>query len=234
MKQDKIYSVYVHTNTINNKKYVGITCQEPVKRWHSGYGYKNNRYFNSAIQKYGWENFVHEIVCCGLTQAEACRKEVELIALYRTSDKKYGYNHTSGGEHFRHSEETKRKMSEAKKGTYTGKGIAVKGRTFKHTEETKRKISEAKKGRKASAETVRKMSEAMKGKTHSKETKQKISKANYKAVNQIGLDGEIIGTYASLKEASEQTGVSCACISAVCRGRQKKAGEFAWEYAIIV
>lgn len=70
-----------------------------------------------------------------------------------------------------HSEETKRKMSEAHK-----------GKTF--SEEAKRKISEAKKGhlgyfkgKKHSEETKRKISESCKGKTFSEEHKKKLSEA---------------------------------------------------------
>ena len=47
----------------------------------------------------------------------------------------------------------------------------------KHSEETKRRISEASKGKKLSEEAKRKMSEAHKGKTHSAETRRKMSEA---------------------------------------------------------
>jgi len=49
------------------------------------------------------------------------------------------------------------------------------GRSFTHTEEAKRKISEAGKGRKASAETVAKMSKAATGVICKPETKAKLS-----------------------------------------------------------
>ena len=48
------FYVYIHTNKINNKKYIGITCQNPSKRWRNGNGYKNG-YFAKAIKKYGWD-----------------------------------------------------------------------------------------------------------------------------------------------------------------------------------
>lgn len=98
MKEKKYY-VYVHTNKINNKKYVGITSKTPNERWQNGNGYYGNKHFYSAIKKYGWEDgFIHEIICEGLNREEACKKEQELIALYNSNDPMYGYNHTIGGD----------------------------------------------------------------------------------------------------------------------------------------
>lgn len=92
------YYVYVHTNQQNNKKYVGITCQQPEYRWNKGAGYKTQAKFYNAIKKYGWENFTHEILFENLTEPEAKEKEIELIDKYKTIDSNFGYNCTLGGE----------------------------------------------------------------------------------------------------------------------------------------
>lgn len=56
------YSVYIHQNLTNGKRYVGITCKKPERRWgYQGAGYKSQTYFWKAIQKYGWDNFDHEV-----------------------------------------------------------------------------------------------------------------------------------------------------------------------------
>lgn len=73
METSNNYKVYKHTNQINGKSYVGITCQKPEYRWGTdGQGYKECPFFWNAIQKYGWNNFSHEIIFEGLTHEEAC------------------------------------------------------------------------------------------------------------------------------------------------------------------
>lgn len=94
---DDNYSVYMHINKINQKKYIGITKNKPEERWLNGYGYKKQAFYN-AIQKYGWDNFEHVILFDGLSQSEACQKEIDLISYYKTNNKLYGYNISSGGE----------------------------------------------------------------------------------------------------------------------------------------
>ena len=109
------YIVYKHTSP-SGKVYIGITRQQPEQRWQGGLGYRHNEYFFRAILKYGWDNFAHEILLSGLDKNTACAAEVALIAAYRSNDKSRGYNITNGGETFRHSPESIRKMSENRKG----------------------------------------------------------------------------------------------------------------------
>lgn len=113
------FCVYMHTSP-SGKIYVGITGQNPVERWQNGLGYRRNAYFYRAIQKYGWDNFTHEILRAGLSKEEACQLEISLIKKYRSNEKAYGYNITSGGEYFRHSEDSKKLMSTRRKGKGTG------------------------------------------------------------------------------------------------------------------
>ena len=109
-------TVYIHRNKNNGKRYVGITETDPAKRWLGGAGYHRNKHFYDAIKLYGWDAFEHEIVAVDLTRDEAQKMERELIAKYKTQDKRYGYNITDGGEHFRHSDASKVLMSRNRKG----------------------------------------------------------------------------------------------------------------------
>ena len=132
-----VFSVYMHVNKINGKRYVGITQKEdPEQRWLNGKGYFKNKHFSNSITKYGWENFEHIIVDTFLTREQACNLERKLIKKYKTQNRKLGYNITDGGDFFHHSEESKRLMSEHRK----GKGL----HTF--SEEHKRKMRENHKG----------------------------------------------------------------------------------------
>lgn len=87
---NKEYCVYVHTNNINQKKYVGVTSLAPNLRWHNGDGYKTQTKFYADIEKYGWHNFSHEIVFTTTSKEEAYNKEKELIAKYNSIS--CGYN----------------------------------------------------------------------------------------------------------------------------------------------
>lgn len=87
--------VYVHTNILNGKKYVGITCQKPEDRWRNGNGYKQCSKMWNAIMKYGWEGFDHEIVAKNLSKEQADKMEKDLIKKYNTIEA--GYNLDIGG-----------------------------------------------------------------------------------------------------------------------------------------
>lgn len=95
ISNDKQWCIYIHTNKINNKKYIGITCQKPESRWGvNGEHYKGQEKFYNAIQEYGWNNFSHEIIETNLDKVTALAREAELISQYNTVIN--GYNSVSG------------------------------------------------------------------------------------------------------------------------------------------
>lgn len=140
--EEKCYKVYMHICP-NDKKYIGITKQEPDKRWKKGKGYRTQEHFKKAIDKYKWENIKHLILFENLTKNEANEKEIELIKRYKTNNYKYGYNVTSGGDGVRDviiSEKQKQILKIALKGNQNAKG-------YKHTNEEKEKMRLAKLGK---------------------------------------------------------------------------------------
>lgn len=91
--------IYIHINKTNGKVYIGQTVS-PKKRWGlTGNQYKrSNPHFYRAIQKYGWVGFLHVIYRTGLSTSEANIIEQQLILSYKSTDDRYGYNITIGGE----------------------------------------------------------------------------------------------------------------------------------------
>ena len=207
----KKYIVYRHSSKTTGKVYIGITCQNPIKRWGAGNNYKGCLHFYSAILKYGWDDFEHTILHEHLSKSKAIEIEKSLIAYYKALSK--SYNITEGGEGVIKdcgvSEETRIKMSEAQKGR-------------KHSEDTKRRISESRKGIKYSEETIRKMSSSHKGKHLSETAKSKISKP----VIQFDLNGNIIAIWKSISEACRTLGFkSHSKISECCYNRRVLRGK---------
>lgn len=141
--EEKNYTVYMHKNKINGKVYIGITKQEPEKRWKNGWGYYTQLIFWRAICKYTFNGFEHIIIERNLTKEEACKKEIELIAKYKSNNYKYGYNVSSGGDgtnDVKATPEARRKNSVAHLGNQNAKG-------YKHTIEEKQKMRLAKLGK---------------------------------------------------------------------------------------
>lgn len=104
------FTIYMHRNKLNNKVYIGQTCQDPEKRWgKNGMGYNKNPKFWNAIQKYGWDNFEHIILFQNLTAEQADDYEQKLIALYNANGEN-GYNIKAGGKHFTNPEEAKQNL----------------------------------------------------------------------------------------------------------------------------
>lgn len=90
--------VYLITNLINQKQYIGIT-NNYIKRWanHISKQPKNReQVIHRAINKYGKENFKFEILFENLSVEEASEKEIQLIKEYKTKVP-YGYNVADGG-----------------------------------------------------------------------------------------------------------------------------------------
>jgi group I intron endonuclease len=111
--------VYLITNTVNGKRYVGQTTTTLEERWRLHQKLKNCRLLHNAIQKYGSENFIVEAICQPPSIELMNEFEAEYIKRYCTLVPN-GYNLTEGGRVPRHSEETRRKMSESHKGKFHG------------------------------------------------------------------------------------------------------------------
>lgn len=252
------YTVYMHRFP-NGKVYIGITSKKPEKRWGNGLGYQT-QFVYKAILKYGWSNIEHIVLFSGLSKEEAERKEIELISLYDATNPTKGYNIENGGNStgkhskltcekisrnkkgWNPSDETRKKMSEAKKGKPISESLrkALTGRKGKPlSEKQKAALLAANIGRVVSEETKRKQSESHKGKKLSEEQKKKISESGKiaqrkcKAVRvvQFDLNGNQIKIWDCMTDITQELGISQPHICSCCKGERKTTGGFRWEYA---
>lgn len=92
---DACGSVYLITNKINNKKYVGITTRDYLERFEEHC--KADSYIGKAIRKYGRTNFEVKIVDLATTRDELMEKEISWIEKLNTFEGN-GYNLTRGGD----------------------------------------------------------------------------------------------------------------------------------------
>ena len=198
------WKVYVHINKYNGKRYVGITSQKVEYRWNYGKAYKQNPYFNAAINKYGWDGFEHLVSADNLSENDAKDMEVGLIRKWNTQDKRFGYNATAGGD-------------------------GLKG--FKPSDELRKKWSELRTGTKRSEETRRRMSESTA--LRRPDVKLKSKEAKYKRVSAFSGNDELMFTFDSISMAAEQLGLSNAQrshISDCCKGLRKTCGGYKCKY----
>ena len=231
------FKIYVHINKINKKAYVGQTKQELEKRWgKEGRNYKNCPKFYSAIQKYGWNSFEHILLEDDLSIEIVDERERYWIAYYDSF--RNGYNATTGGNlNKKFSEESKQKMSLAKKERYKGKGNPNYGKPW--SEEVKQKIREGNLNKVISEETREKMKIANKnkwlGRHHTEETKQKLSQIHSKKVKCLQTNQ----IFNSAKEAAEWAGIKSGptAICNCCKGKTKTSGvhpitkeRLSWQY----
>lgn len=250
MDNERRYYVYKHTlpksisGKDNDMVYIGITCLLPEKRWQNGNGYRKQDYFYNAIQKYGWDNFSHEVLYTGLTKEKAEQKEIELIKQYQSNNRSFGYNIANGGNTIgTMSQETKIKISKANKGNQYGIGHTVsedarsrisksmignqRGKGQRMSEEMKLKLAESHR-----TESFRKkLSEANKGRKMSEEAKKKNSEAHIGLGTKKVVCVETGIVYNSVAEAAEVNMIKGhGHISECCKGNRKTAGGYHWEY----
>lgn len=211
------YCVYKHTAP-NGKVYIGITRRAPNIRWGlDGKRYKNNCHFYNAIQKYGWDNFDHEVLFEGLSAYQAGEKEKELIKLYDSATPAHGYNNTHGGEHGKmadHINEENRRRGKA----LLGEKNPFFGR--KHTDESKARMRKARLSRPDRFK-------------QSREASEKSARKTSKKVSQYSKNGTYLATFDSCCEAARVlTGKRNGGnhIGAACAGKRKTAYGYLWKF----
>jgi group I intron endonuclease len=200
--------IYMVENTINNKKYIGQTIREDIKtRWKYHKTLNSKKYIGqilfNAYKKYGIDNFKFKIICVCFDE-DTNKYEKEYINKYNTLYPN-GYNLLIGGDNKKHSEITKKVLSEKMSG-----------------------VNHPHYGKTPSLETINKMKMAYKnkikketnnnciGRPQTEETKEKIRqmtinniiKNSKVRIHQYDLNMNLINTFYSCFEASKKCDIS--------------------------
>lgn len=160
--------IYKLTCEVNGKVYIGKSFninQRLNKHKYDSETLKDGGYFHRALIKHGWDSFKVEIleIIKDFDKSKdgtiLLEKEAAYIRSYNTTNEKVGYNiceYSTDRVGLKHTEETKKKMSNS----HTGKKL---------TEETKKKMSKPK-----SQEIKDKIRKTQKGRTLTDEHKENI------------------------------------------------------------
>lgn len=183
--------IYIITNKINRKQYVGQTISTLSERWsqHKCDSKRRQTAIANAIRKYGFDNFKIDIVEDDIPYEDLDNKEIYYIKQYNTICPN-GYNITDGGQTYK-TDEYREIMSERVMGEnnpmYGMYGNLNPFYGKEHTQETKSILSEKTKERwdnmteeeykkevirlhEMNKQMVEKTGGGFKGKHHSKES----------------------------------------------------------------
>jgi group I intron endonuclease len=219
MSSGEVCTIYLLTNSVNGKVYVGQTWLPlHIRMGRDGSNYKNSLYLFAAIQKYGADKFHYDILAQCSDQATADYLEEYYINIYDSRNHGIGYNLKYGGSVGKHSDETKAKISQTLKeqasqwspemlakrsapivGYWTGKqrGPQTKERvqqTIDAMKDWHANNTHPMLGKIHSEEAKRKIGEASKGRKDSPETTKKRSLAK---MMDPGREQNILNAYLS-------------------------------------
>jgi group I intron endonuclease len=93
--------IYLVTNTVNGKIYVGKTVETMDRRWtkHMTSAKRRSNYpFHRAIRKYGTSAFTLQVIATAETDEQLRELEIYWIRELRSNDPAIGYNMTKGGD----------------------------------------------------------------------------------------------------------------------------------------
>ncbi len=169
----EVWAVYIVTNVMNGKQYVGLT-KSLEKRWDAHRRSNGSApALHAAIKKYGKEAFVFTHVCDAF-DFEAAQDIERMLIVQHNTKAPNGYNLTDGGEGVKGRPFTEQEKEIRR----------VKARAFVEslTPEERAKKFGASKGRKWSSEVIERIRSSNlgknRGKKHSEETRAKMALAH--------------------------------------------------------
>lgn len=221
--------VYLITNKINGKQYVGQTIQKLEDRWKTHRSSISGCLaLKSAIEKYCPDNFTVEVIYEANSMEELNKKEQEFINKLNTLAPN-GYNLTTGGERPKYSEESRKKMSQSSKGRSPwNKGLTAKDpRVAKYIRKGKDHHNFGKpsavKGRKKNLHEIELWRSKVKGQKRTLEQRKANSDGHKKTSIKCNETGKV---YNSIMDASRELDINPGHLLNVLNGKGKSAKGF--------
>lgn len=223
--------IYKITNKINGKSYIGQTIGSIESRWKAHNWTKNGcRVLKNAIDKYGKDNFKIEVieVCNSLEQLD--KQEMFWIKELNTLVP-HGYNLKTGGNRSAYSDETRKRMSDAKKTDFIpwNKGLTktddprIGNQGSRGTENPRLGKPGYWLGKKMPPSTGEKLSRAKKGKPLILSPEGCV--ARLEGIKKLRIQvfcHQNKKTYISISEAEKDLGLQPGNISRIINGKQRK------------
>lgn len=151
-----IYSIYKVVNQINGKVYIGFTKDYKQRIRQHKKSITNPKYkskFHNALRKYGWDNFVWDIIFQSKDE-NYCKSIMEPHFIVEHNSRERGYNITMGGEGalgLKHDKDIRYKIGSRTRGKTLPKEHKLKISKshigIKHSKETREYMSRNRKGR---------------------------------------------------------------------------------------
>lgn len=253
--------IYLVTNSINGKMYVGQTIKTPTKRWNEHCSEakicRDDNYFHNAIRKYGKDAFTVKVLESNIPKNMLNDRESFWIAKYKTFGN--GYNLTSGGgQAFFVSAETRTRIGNSVRGEKNGfygrkhnlttLGTCKRVYQFNQKGELVGEYISTGEAARITGFDFSKIAAVCRGGRGRRSYRgfvwsylneepsihhlRKIQKAKT-PVRQLTKDGKLVQQFASAAEAAASLGKphGATNITACCRGRLKSSCGFRWEYA---
>ena len=114
--REGVYTVYMHHMKPTGKRYIGMTGQDPYRRFQNGYGYEKNEAFFDDIVEYGWDSVETTFIAQVDDFELAASIENAAIERYNTTDSVFGYNLWTSGSRVKPNPSVGRKISKARMG----------------------------------------------------------------------------------------------------------------------
>lgn len=202
--------VYQIRNIVNNKIYIGSSNDLRIRFISHKSLLKNNRHFNiylqNAYNKYGKDNFIFEIIAVCPVEYIIKLEQWFLDKLKPDYNICAFANSPGRGRIFTQSHINKIQKSRIEKGVNNETSIRMKGNKYSS-------------GSKRTKEEIKKLQ------------RYRFDKVARK-VNKLDLQGNLIATFNSIKEAAESILVSKQAIHKSCNKPESTCKGFQWKYVV--